>query len=92
MLTRLNQNSLDRRRKSTSSMPTPFPGWTDNRDVFDFVVVDFPDPTNYSLGKLYTTAFYRLLAKHVSASGAGRGAEHVAAVCAAVLLVHRRNA
>jgi len=36
---------------------------------FDFVVVDFPDPTNYSLGKLYTTAFYRLLAKHVSAQG-----------------------
>ena len=32
----------------------------------DFVVVDFPDPTNYSLGKLYTTAFYRLLAKHLS--------------------------
>jgi predicted membrane-bound spermidine synthase len=33
------------------------------------VVVDFPDPTNYSLGKLYTTAFYRLLAKHLSAQG-----------------------
>ena len=26
-------------------------------------VVDFPDPTNFSLGKLYTTAFYRLLAQ-----------------------------
>jgi spermidine synthase len=38
--------------------------------MFDFVVVDFPDPTNYSLGKLYTTAFYRLLGKHVSAQGA----------------------
>lgn len=25
---------------------------------FDFVVVDFPDPSNYSLGKLYTTTFY----------------------------------
>ena len=51
--------------------------------MFDFVVVDFPDPTNYSLGKLYTTAFYRLLAKHVSASGFDRGAEHIAVVCAA---------
>lgn len=38
-------------------------------DMYDFVVIDFPDPTNYSLGKLYTTAFYRLLKKHVSASG-----------------------
>jgi spermidine synthase len=44
--------------------------WLDeNPGVWDFVVVDFPDPTNYSLGKLYTTAFYRLLRKHVSESG-----------------------
>lgn len=44
--------------------------WLDqNPDMFDFVVVDFPDPTNYSLGKLYTTAFYRLLKRHVSAGG-----------------------
>ena len=34
--------------------------WLDSAtDVFDFIVVDFPDPTNYSLGKLYTTVFYR---------------------------------
>jgi spermidine synthase len=38
-------------------------------DVFDFVVVDFPDPSNYGVGKLYTTAFYRLLARHVSRDG-----------------------
>jgi spermidine synthase len=42
----------------------------ENRDFFDFVVVDLPDPTNYSLGKLYTSAFYRLLAKHLSEHGA----------------------
>jgi spermidine synthase len=28
---------------------------------FDVVIVDFPDPNNFSLGKLYTTRFYRLL-------------------------------
>ncbi len=44
--------------------------WLDqNPGYYDFVVVDFPDPTNYSLGKLYTTAFYRLLSKHLSANG-----------------------
>jgi spermidine synthase len=44
--------------------------WLDqNSDMFDFAVVDFPDPTNYSLGKLYTTAFYRLLARHISRQG-----------------------
>jgi spermidine synthase len=39
------------------------------RDTFDFVVVDFPDPSNYGVGKLYTTAFYRLLSRHVSRDG-----------------------
>ncbi len=43
-----------------------FPWLDQNTEMWDFVVVDFPDPTNYSLGKLYTTAFYRLLKKHVS--------------------------
>ncbi|HTS83329.1 MAG TPA: polyamine aminopropyltransferase [Myxococcaceae bacterium] len=28
---------------------------------FDLAVVDFPDPNNFALGKLYTTHFYRLL-------------------------------
>lgn len=41
----------------------------DARDSFDFVVVDFPDPSNFAVGKLYTTAFYRLLARHVSPQG-----------------------
>src|SRR5215208_5723551 len=44
--------------------------WLDEADdMFDFVVVDFPDPSNYAVGKLYTTAFYRLLQKHVSRDG-----------------------
>ena len=36
---------------------------------WDAVIVDFPDPNNFSLGKLYTTRFYRLLKAHL-ASGA----------------------
>ncbi|MFL5539809.1 MAG: polyamine aminopropyltransferase [Longimicrobiaceae bacterium] len=39
------------------------------RDMFDFVVVDFPDPSNYAVGKLYTTAFYRALQRHLSRDG-----------------------
>lgn len=46
-----------------------FPWLEANRDSYDFIVIDFPDPTNYSLGKLYTTAFYRLMAKHLSRGG-----------------------
>jgi spermidine synthase len=40
-----------------------------NSDTFDFAVVDFPDPTSYALGKLYTTAFYKLLEHHLSENG-----------------------
>ncbi len=41
----------------------------ESNDVFDVIIVDFPDPTNYSIGKLYTNAFYALLDQHLSASG-----------------------
>ena len=37
---------------------------------WDFIVVDFPDPRTYSLGKLYTTTFYRRLASRLNAGGA----------------------
>src|SRR5207245_7279626 len=40
-----------------------------NTDSFDFIVIDFPDPTNYSLGKLYTTAFYKAASRHLSTQG-----------------------
>ena len=41
----------------------------ESREHFDFVVIDFPDPANFALGKLYTSAFYRLLEKRLSAHG-----------------------
>ncbi len=38
-------------------------------DTYDVIVVDFPDPTNFSIGKLYTNSFYALLANRLAASG-----------------------
>jgi spermidine synthase len=38
-------------------------------DTFDIIIVDFPDPTNFSIGKLYTNAFYALLDQRLAASG-----------------------
>ncbi len=37
--------------------------WLDNTEIepFDVAIVDFPDPNNFALGKLYTTRFYKLL-------------------------------
>jgi spermidine synthase len=45
--------------------------WLDGTDrTFDFAVVDFPDPSNFSLGKLYTTTFYRRLQRRLTEDGA----------------------
>ena len=38
-------------------------------DTYDVVVVDFPDPTNFSIGKLYTTSFYQMLDRRLAADG-----------------------
>ncbi|MCY7377398.1 MAG: polyamine aminopropyltransferase [Pyrinomonadaceae bacterium] len=37
--------------------------WLDNNETepFDMAIIDFPDPNNFALGKLYTTRFYNLL-------------------------------
>ena len=41
--------------------------WADEAsEAFDCAVIDFPDPSNYSVGKLYTTAFYRKLRRHLT--------------------------
>ncbi|HEY9064189.1 MAG TPA: polyamine aminopropyltransferase [Burkholderiaceae bacterium] len=40
-----------------------------NPGSYDVIVVDFPDPTNFSIGKLYTASFYRLIDQHLNASG-----------------------
>lgn len=39
---------------------------TGHAERFDVVIVDFPDPNNFSLGKLYTTRFYALLKAHLA--------------------------
>jgi len=41
----------------------------DEGEMFDVIIVDFPDPTNFSIGKLYTNSFYALLEKRLAASG-----------------------
>jgi len=42
----------------------------DNREVFDFIVADFPDPSNFSIGKLYSTAFYQRARHALAGDGA----------------------
>jgi spermidine synthase len=67
-LTRLNAGALNDPRVRVVNADAAV--WlAGNREMFDFVVVDFPDPSNYAVGKLYTTAFYRLLQGHLSREG-----------------------
>jgi spermidine synthase len=40
------------------------------REQFDVAIVDFPDPSSFGLGKLYTTRFYRLLRARLSPGAA----------------------
>lgn len=45
-------------------------GWLETTDqTFDVIVIDFPDPSNFALGKLYTASFYKLVDQHLAASG-----------------------
>ncbi|HEV2147573.1 MAG TPA: polyamine aminopropyltransferase [Longimicrobiaceae bacterium] len=67
-LTRLNGRSLKDPRVRVVNADAAV--WLrENREMFDFVVVDLPDPSNYAVGKLYTTAFYRMLQGHLSREG-----------------------
>jgi len=68
LLTKLNDKAFLSPRVHITNADA-FPWVEGNTESFDFIVIDFPDPTNYSLGKLYTTAFYRAAARHLSAQG-----------------------
>ncbi len=65
MLTALNQNSL-RSPKLTVINQDAFV-WLRERaeagdtGAYDAVIIDLPDPSNYSIGKLYSLQFFRLL-------------------------------
>ena len=68
MLTALNQRSFLSPKVHVVNADA-FPWIDSDTTSADFIVLDFPDPTNYALGKLYTTAFYRAAARHLSAQG-----------------------
>jgi spermidine synthase len=67
-LTKLNGESL--KSPKVKIVNTDAFQWLEkSADSFDIIVVDFPDPTNFSIGKLYTNSFYALLDQRLSASG-----------------------
>ncbi len=68
-LAKLNGNSMLDRRVTVINDDAMI--WiNNNRDLFDIVIVDFPDPNSYALGKLYTKLFYRRLAARLTPGAA----------------------
>ncbi|RZU00623.1 polyamine aminopropyltransferase [Rivibacter subsaxonicus] len=47
-------------------------GWLERQPAdagFDVIVIDFPDPSSFAIGKLYSTSFYALVDRHLGAAG-----------------------
>jgi spermidine synthase len=68
ILTKLNDNALNHSKVKIVNEDA-FRWLENNRDFFDAAIVDFPDPSNYALGKLYSVPFYRLLSRHIVERG-----------------------
>lgn len=60
LLTSLNQKSLFDPKVKVNNVDA-FQWLKTNTKKYDVIIIDFPDPSNFSVGKLYTQTFYRLL-------------------------------
>lgn len=77
-MTDLFRNNESLRKLNNQSLVSPkvkiynedaFQWIRQNQQPYDFIAVDFPDPSNYSLGKLYTVSFYKELYRSVNDDG-----------------------
>ncbi|MCL8311568.1 polyamine aminopropyltransferase [Leptospira interrogans] len=65
ILKELNEESL--KNSKVTVINTDAFLWLEESDqTFDVVLIDFPDPSNFSLGKLYTTAFFHTLKRRMN--------------------------
>lgn len=68
-LVKLNKNAFADKRVTIVNDDASV--WIDSQTAqWDVIVVDFPDPNTFNLGKLYTKAFYRRLLARLSPGGA----------------------
>ena len=69
-LVELNQHSFDDPRVTVANADAFV--WLDQNDPepYDIAIVDFPDPNNFALGKLYSTRFYNLLKEKLAPDAA----------------------
>ncbi|MGZ6480403.1 MAG: polyamine aminopropyltransferase [Bdellovibrionales bacterium] len=68
-LRELNHGSLNDSRVTVINADA-FQWLKQQNDQWDFIIIDFPDPSNFSIGKLFSATFYRLVLAHLSEDGA----------------------
>ena len=68
-LRQLNHDSFHDKRVTVVNADAAI--WLQQQEgtMYDAVIVDFPDPSSFALGKLYSVPFYGLLKKHLAANG-----------------------
>ena len=67
-LVKLNENAINSSRVEVINSDA-FIWLKTNKIKYDFIVVDLPDPSNFSVGKLYTNSFYRSVKEAMSENG-----------------------
>ena len=68
MLVKLNERSLLHEKVKVINTDA-FTWIRNNKEVFDAIIIDFPDPSNFSIGKLYSTTFYQALKTALAPEG-----------------------
>ena len=67
-LTALNQHALTHPKVTVINEDAG--KWLETHQGFyDVIIADFPDPSNFGLGKLYAVPMYRLMKQHLSETG-----------------------
>ncbi len=68
LLTKLNKNSLTNSKVNVINKDG-FVYLSQNKNFYDIIIVDLPDPRNVELNRLYTEEFYRTAYKHLRPGG-----------------------
>lgn len=67
-ISKLNKNSL-KNEKVTVINEDGYKYVKENKEKFDVIIIDFPDPNNENLNKLYTNVFYSYIKANLTSEG-----------------------
>ena len=65
---KLNNNSLNSPKVSVINADA-YKWLEGSNEVFDAIIIDLPDPSHYSLAKLYSEPMYHMVKDHLTAEG-----------------------